>query len=44
MVVGRGDEHRLADAQKGKFTRRNSRKFRGVIHCAHADDDTLTIH
>ena len=44
MVVGRGDEHRLANAQKGKFARRNSRKFRGVIHCAYADDDTLTIH
>ena len=44
MVVGRGDEHRLPNAQKGKFTRRNSRKFRGVIHCAHTDDDTLTIH
>ena len=44
MVVGRGDEHRLANAQKGEFARRNSSKFRGVIHCAYADDGTLTIH
>ena len=44
MVVGRGDEHRLANAQKCEFARRNSSKFRGVIHCAYADDDTLTIH
>ena len=44
MVVGRGDEHRLANAQEGEFARRNSRKFRGVIHRAYADDDALTIH
>ena len=44
MVVGRGDEHRLANAQKGEFARRNSSKFRGVIHCAYADDDALAIH
>ena len=44
MVVGGGDEHRLANAQEGEFARRNSSKFRGVIHCAYADDDALTIH
>ena len=44
MVIGGGQEHRLADAELSQTARGHAREFGGVVGRADTDDESLTCH